>query len=62
MPAGFACAGVVDRKMGIAMDFIERFFGLSPDNGDGSTEALWIAAVVAVGVAVYFWRRRARAR
>lgn len=40
------------------MDFIEKLFGLAPDNGDGTTEALWIAAAVAVGVAVYFWRRR----
>ncbi len=40
------------------MDFIEKLFGLSPDNGAGTTEALWIAAAVAVGVAAYFWRRR----
>jgi hypothetical protein len=34
------------------MDFIEQWFGISPDGGDGSTEALIIIAVVAVGVAV----------
>jgi MYXO-CTERM domain-containing protein len=45
------------------MDFIERFFGLSPDNGDGSTEILWcvaIAAVLVVGLYVRHRRRRSR--
>ena len=28
------------------MDFIEQWFGLSPDGGDGSLEALWIVAIV----------------
>ena len=45
------------------MDFIERLFGISPDNGDGSTEMLWLA-ILAVGVASYVFfriqRRRAR--
>jgi hypothetical protein len=41
------------------MDFIERLFGLSPDNGDGSTEILWlVAAAIVVGVVVYVRRRR----
>ncbi|HEU5096871.1 MAG TPA: MYXO-CTERM sorting domain-containing protein [Reyranella sp.] len=41
------------------MDFIERLFGLSPDNGDGSTEILWLVALaVAVAVFVYVRRRR----
>jgi hypothetical protein len=39
------------------MDFIERWFGLSPDNGDGSLELLWIVAVVAAIVAVTFRRQ-----
>ncbi|MGO4438162.1 hypothetical protein [Rhizobium sp. RAF56] len=30
------------------MDFIERWFGLSPDGGDGSTELLIFAAVIVV--------------
>jgi len=30
------------------MDFIERWFGLSPDGGDGSTELLYIVAFVVV--------------
>jgi hypothetical protein len=39
------------------MDFIERWFGLSPDNGDGSLELLWIVAFVAAIVAVAFRRQ-----
>jgi hypothetical protein len=39
------------------MDFIERWFGVSPDGGDGSLEVLWIVGiVVAVGALVF--RRR----
>jgi hypothetical protein len=30
------------------MDFIERWFGLSPDGGDGSLEALYLVALVAL--------------
>jgi hypothetical protein len=42
------------------MDFIEKLFGLSPDNGDGSTEFLWLAALTAcvVAVLVYSLRRQ----
>ena len=39
------------------MDFIERLFGVSPDNGDGSLELLWILALVIVVLAVVFRRR-----
>jgi len=39
------------------MDFIEQRFGLSPDGGDGSLEALWIGAIVVVVLAVAFRRR-----
>jgi len=39
------------------MDFIERWFGLSPDNGDGSLELLWIIALVAA-IAVVAFRRQ----
>jgi hypothetical protein len=46
-----------DPTEGIAMDFIERIFNVSPDGGDGSLEALCLlAAAVAVGTAVF--RRR----
>ncbi len=42
------------------MDFIERLFGLSPDNGDGSTEVVWLAtlAVILVIATVIVRRRR----
>jgi len=46
------------------MDFIERLFGVSPDNGDGSTELMWFIAFVAVALVVtrLWWQRRAAAR
>jgi len=47
------------------MDFIERFFGLSPDNGDGSTEILWLVVLAIVLAAVAYFRiqrRKARSR
>jgi len=45
------------------MDFIERFFGLSPDNGDGSTEILWLVALVLVAASfAYFKIHRRRLR
>ena len=42
------------------MDFIERLFGLSPDNGDGSTEIMWLVALAVVIAAVVYWRRQRR--
>ncbi len=30
------------------MDFIERFFGVGPDGGDGSAELMIVAAIVIV--------------
>lgn len=39
------------------MDFFETLFGLSPDGGDGSTEALWVGAIVLAVGAVVFRRR-----
>ena len=42
------------------MDFIERWFGISPDGGDGSLEALYIVAAVAVITAVLFRTRLRR--
>ena len=45
------------------MDFIERLFGLSPDNGDGSTEILWLVVLAtAIAAFVYFRRQRNRTR
>jgi hypothetical protein len=42
------------------MDFIEQLFGISPDGGDGTTELLWIAGIVAI--AALFVVRRMKAR
>jgi len=39
------------------VDFIERLFGVAPDGGDGSLEALWIGAIVVVALAFVFRRR-----
>jgi hypothetical protein len=39
------------------MDFIERWFRISPDGGDGSTEILCALAVVCLLVAVLFRKR-----
>ncbi len=41
------------------MDFIERWFGISPDGGDGSLEILYVVALVVVVAAITF---RARIR
>ena len=38
------------------MDWIERVFGVSPDGGDGSTEALYLLVLLA-GVVLIFGRR-----
>ena len=37
------------------MAFIARLFGVSPDGGDGSTELLYLACLVAI-VAALSWR------
>lgn len=39
------------------MDFIEKWFGISPDGGDGSLEALYLFVAVLV-LAVIIFRRR----
>lgn len=39
------------------MNFIESWFGVSPDGGDGTLEALWIAAIAIAVCAVVFRRR-----
>ncbi len=30
------------------MDFIERIFGIAPDGGDGTTEALYVMVALAI--------------
>ena len=42
------------------MDFIEKLFGLSPDNGDGSTEILWLVVLALVIAGVIYFRRQRR--
>lgn len=39
------------------MDFIEQWFGISPDGGDGSLELWWIVGIAIVVVAVAFRHR-----
>ncbi|HEY6001534.1 MAG TPA: hypothetical protein VIV57_01590 [Anaeromyxobacter sp.] len=39
------------------MDFIESWFGVAPDGGDGSLEALYLA-LAAAAVALWLVRRR----
>lgn len=38
------------------MDFIEQWFGISPDGGDGTIELLFFA-IVMVLLTVIVWRR-----
>lgn len=38
------------------MDFIERLFGVSPDGGNGTLEAVYLL-VIAVVVAMIAWRK-----
>jgi hypothetical protein len=42
------------------MDFIEQWFGIAPDGGDGSTEAFFIivAAIALMGLIAAFVARR----
>jgi hypothetical protein len=40
------------------MDFIERIFGISPDGGNGATEALIFMGITLV-IVFLAWRRRA---
>jgi len=37
------------------MDWIERWFGFSPDDGDGTAEWLIVLALLVVGVVVLSW-------
>ena len=42
------------------MDFIERWFGLSPDGGSGATEASIFVALCVLVVALVWWQQRRR--
>jgi hypothetical protein len=55
-------AGYYAACTGGRMDFIERIFGFSPDNGDGSLEFFCIVALAViaflVGIEIYLRRKR----
>jgi hypothetical protein len=51
---------VTRKKLEVSMDFIERWFGLSPDGGDGSTEVLYLGVAVVV-LAIFLGRGQIRA-
>ena len=42
------------------MDFIEQWFGISPDQGDGSLELFWFVAIGLAVAAIAFRRPIAR--
>jgi hypothetical protein len=42
------------------VDFIERIFHISPDNGNGTLEIAILIAVLLPGVIGALWRRRSR--
>jgi hypothetical protein len=43
------------------MNWIEHFFGINPDNGDGSLESiLALVSLAALGIAVNFFAKRRR--
>jgi hypothetical protein len=37
------------------MDWIEHWFSLAPDNGDGTVELLILAALCAAAIALFIW-------
>ena len=41
------------------MDFIERWFHVSPDNGSGATEVMYVVAVAALIILTSRWRQLA---
>ena len=55
--AGLVCDLWEDR-----MDFIERIFGIAPDGGSGSLEAMLFILPVAIATIVVVLRNRARIR
>jgi len=46
----------------LIMDWFERWFGISPDGGDGSTEFLYLAVAVAIVGLTILLRLRRRLR
>jgi hypothetical protein len=39
------------------MDFVERLFGVSPDNGSGAFEFLAIVVLIGIAALCIVWRR-----
>jgi hypothetical protein len=51
------------RTMEEIVDFIERLLGFAPDNGDGSTEILWLVVLaLLIATVTYFRVQKRRAR
>ena len=45
------------------MDFIEHWFGISPDGGSGTTELqIFLVAVIVISLLLYLRRRRRSVR
>ena len=42
------------------MDFVERIFHISPDNGNGTLEIAILIAVLLPAIVAAIWRRRSR--
>jgi hypothetical protein len=42
------------------VDFIEKIFGFSPDNGSGSFEFMLFAIPIIAVLAIRFWRKRSQ--
>jgi hypothetical protein len=39
------------------MDFIERFFRISPDDGSGTIEIIWLSAILFVAASILMRRQ-----
>ena len=44
------------------MDWLEQWFGIAPDNGDGSLELLIVLSLLTAGALFAIWRYRASRR
>ena len=44
------------------MDFIERWFGISPDGGTGTSEVIYVLCVITVVVALVLRKYRTNSR
>jgi len=44
------------------MDFVERIFHMSPDEGSGSFEVLLVLVILAIVVVLLIWRAKRQTR